>query len=107
MVSQKVDVKSLGGWFVGAFQPRLILSDEIEVGVKNISAGTKPDGHHHKIKHEYTIVISGQIKTFSGLIFDAGDCAYIPPLGKNDHFFPVDTIILVINTPSCQGDKYA
>ena len=107
MASQKIDVESLGGWYVGAFNPRLIFSEEIEVGIKTIRAGTVADGHYHKKKHEYTIVISGQIETSLGLVFRAGDCAYIPPLGRNDHFFPVDTTVLVINTPSCQDDKHS
>lgn len=106
MVSQKINVESLGGWFIGAFEPRLILSEDIEVGVKTIRAGTVADGHYHKIKHEYTIVISGLIETSSGLSFGPGECAYIPPLSRNDHSFPVDTTVLVINRPSCQGDKY-
>ena len=97
----------LKGWFVGIFEPNLIKKDDIEVGIKRIKANTYPDFHYHKIKTEYTILIEGKIicQTIKKVV-ESGSIIKLYPYEKNDQYFPIDSLILVINTPSIQGDKY-
>ena len=102
-----IKAKTLKWWFVGNFEPNLIKNDELEVGIKHIDAGTQPDYHFHKRKKEYTILIKGKIIcTDSGLEVKEGDIICLDPFEKNDQLFLEDSIILVINTPSAQNDKY-
>ena len=96
-----------GGWFVGTFEPNLIKKEDIEVGIKRIKADTQPDFHYHKIKTEYTVLIEGKIICQTKkLIVEPGLIIKLYPYEKNDQYFPIDSLILVINTPSIQGDKY-
>ena len=97
----------LGGWFVGCFEPNLIKREDIEVGIKKIPSNTNPDYHYHKIKTEYTILLEGKIVCVKDNIeVEAGSIIKLLPYEKNDQFFPIESLILVINTPSIQGDKY-
>ena len=97
----------MGGWFVGSFEPNLIKKEDIEVGVKKIAANTKPDYHYHKIKTEYTILLEGKIICLTENIHvETGSIIKLLPYEKNDQFFPVESLILVINTPSIKADKY-
>ena len=99
--------KNLGGWFVGNFEPSLIKRDDIEVGIKNIKANTQPDFHYHKLKTEYTILLEGQIICIKkNIVVEPGTIIKLYPYEKNDQFFPVDSLILILNTPSIKGDKY-
>lgn len=97
----------LRGWFVGNFEPNLIKRDDIEVGIKEIPKGTMPDYHFHKKKTEYTILIKGKIICLEKNIhLSPGSIIKLLPYEKNDQFFSEDSLILILNTPSIQADKY-
>ncbi len=105
-MSEFKSLKNLNGWFIGKFKPTLIESNEVEVGVKLVKKGTKPDNHYHKIKTEYTIIIQGSIRVGNMIFNEMGDCLILKPYEKNDHEFLEDTTILIINDPSATDDKY-
>lgn len=95
------------GWFVGKFKPALVFSEDLEFGYKRIPKNTKPDFHYHKCKTEYTILLEGEIFCESiNKIIKPISCIKMNPYEKNDQFYTVDSLILVINTPSVIGDKY-
>ena len=105
-MSTYLDLRNLKGWYIGKFEPSLIESEKIEVGIKHVAKGTMPDGHFHKIKKEYTIIIRGSIRVNDKIYNQNGDCLVLNPYEKNDQEFLEDTLILVINTPSARDDKY-
>ena len=100
-----LDVNHFRGWFVGSFEPALVHSKDIEVGFKRVKKGTVPDFHYHKLKTEYTILIEGLVSV-EGVNYSPLTCFQIDPYIRCPLFFLEDSLILVINTPSCPGDKY-
>ena len=102
-----IDCIDFNGWLVGKFKPALITTDDYEFGFKRISKDCKPDYHYHKFKTEYTILIEGLIlcETLNKIIKPI-TCIKLLPYEKNDQLFLEDSLILVINTPSIQDDKY-
>ena len=97
----------LNGWFIGNFKPNLIVSNEIEVGIKTVEKNTQPDYHYHKIKTEYTILLRGKIKCMiTNHIVSTGQIIILKPFERNDQLFLEKSLILVINTPSAVNDKY-
>lgn len=105
MNSKIISIQQLNGWLVGQFSPSLVHSKEIEVGFKCIKKGTLADSHYHKLKTEYTILLSGKLRV-GDTILTPPSCVVLEPHFENDHDFLEDSIILIINTPSVQGDKY-
>ena len=47
------------GWFVGAFEPTLFHTSEVEVAVQRHAAGTEEAAHFHRIATEITVLVSG------------------------------------------------
>ena len=95
------------GWFVGDFEPNLLISKNLEFGYKKIPKGTKPDYHFHKIKTEYTILIEGLIRLeMSNQIIKPITCIKLNPNEKNDQYFLDDCLIIIINSPSAKNDKF-
>lgn len=92
------------GWLVGDFNPALIKSKDIEVGVKEYRKGDFESSHVHNIVIEYTIVLSGKVRMLDQ-IFDKGQIVKIDP-GIYTSFEAIeDCITLVIKTPSIPSDK--
>lgn len=94
-----------GGWLVGNFIPSLIKTDAIEVGIKEISAGTTGDGHYHKLITEYTIILHGHA-ILNNQEYFKGDIIILKPNEKNYTKFIKDTLILSIKSMSIPDDKY-
>ncbi|MBK8803359.1 MAG: hypothetical protein IPN71_15120 [Fibrobacteres bacterium] len=94
-----------GGWFVGAFQPRLIASDHIEVAVKRYAAGDAEGRHVHRIATELTLIASGKVR-MNGVVWTQGDILEILPGESTDFLALEDTITVVVKTPSAPDDKY-
>ena len=59
------------GWLIGNFEPSILRSKEIEVGIKHYKKGEKEPQTIHKITFEVTVVILGSI-IFTVLIFILG-----------------------------------
>jgi len=93
------------GWIIGNFEPSILKSNELEIGIKKYKKGDKEEKHYHKIADEYTIVISGKIKMNQNEV-KKGEI-YLVKSGTENQFESItNSIILVIKTPSIPGDKY-
>ena len=93
------------GWFVGDFQPSVLITKEVEVGVKQYKAGDHEDWHYHKVATEITVMISGVVQ-FNAQSFQEGDIVMLEP-GKGSEFRAVtDSVTVVVKLPSFPNDKY-
>ena len=94
-----------GGWFVGRFEPALLSSTALEVGVKMYDAGAKEPSHHHKIAEEVTVIASGRVR-MCGEEFGAGSIIHLAP-GESTSFEALEpTITVVVKRPSVPNDKF-
>lgn len=93
------------GWVIGDFVPSIIKSKDIEVGVKYYKSGDKESRHVHNIVDEYTIVLTGLIK-MNDKIYKEKDIVFIQKGISTDFECLVDSITLVIKTPSVPSDKF-
>lgn len=93
------------GWLVGNFEPSLINSKDIEVGLKYYKKGDKESSHVHKIITEYTIVVSGKIKMNDEVYIEKDIVTILPNVPTNFESLE-DSITLVIKTPSIPSDKH-
>ena len=71
------------GWLVGNFEPSLINSKDIEVGLKYYNKGDKESSHVHKIITEYTIVVSGKIKMNDQVYIEKDIVTILPNVPTN------------------------
>jgi hypothetical protein len=93
------------GWFVGDFQPTILQTPSVEVGIKHYRAGDAEDAHHHKVAVELTAVVSGRVRMFDRE-FGPGDIIRIDP-GETTAFAALtDAVTVVVKQPSVAGDKY-
>lgn len=92
------------GWLVGDFDPALIKSKDIEVGLKYYNAGDVERRHVHNIVKEYTIVVSGRI-SMNDQTYGPGSIVEILPGVSTDFKALEMTSTLVIKTPSIPSDK--
>ena len=90
---------------VGNFEPSLINSKDIEVGLKYYKKGDKESSHVHKIITEYTIVVSGKIKMNDEVYVEKDIVTILPNVPTNFESLE-DSITLVIKTPSIPSDKH-
>jgi quercetin dioxygenase-like cupin family protein len=95
----------LNGWIVGDFEPSLIKSKDIEIGVLDLKKGERGDGHFHLKHSEYNIILYGMAK-IENKIYNQGDVFIYLPKEKSYVEYLEDTKLLVIKTPSTKNDKY-
>lgn len=94
------------GWFVGNFSPTLYSTNDVEVAMKNYTAGEKEAWHYHKIATEITVVVSGEVE-FDGSRFVAGDIVKLAP-GEGTEFRALtDAVTVVVKLPGANNDKYS
>lgn len=94
------------GWFVGDFNPSLIKTDEVEVGVKSYNKGDCEKSHHHKIATEITVIIQGRVK-MNGIEYKKGDIIVMEPNESTDFEALEDnTQNVVVKYPGAKNDKY-
>lgn len=93
------------GWFVGAFNPSVLSTSEVEVAVKYYKAGDYEQIHYHKAAREITVIVSGTAK-MKDKTFDAGTIVVIEPWEAVDFYAITDVITTVVKTPSVLNDKY-
>jgi quercetin dioxygenase-like cupin family protein len=93
------------GWFVGAFEPTILHTEDCEVAVKQYQKGEKEAAHYHRIAAEITVIISGQVR-MAGNEWHAGDIIYLEPGEVSDFEALSDTTTVVVKYPSALKDKY-
>jgi quercetin dioxygenase-like cupin family protein len=71
------------GWFVGNFNPSLIKTNDVEIGVKEYKSGDHEAFHHHRIATEITCILSGEVEMNSKL-YKEGDIIVIEPFEGTD-----------------------
>jgi quercetin dioxygenase-like cupin family protein len=95
----------INGWFIGNFNPSLLLTDNFEIAVKRYKAGNSEKSHVHKIATEYTIIIDGEVEMNKNKYLK-DDIIIIEPNNWTDFYCLTDVTTLVIKIPSVKEDKY-
>jgi hypothetical protein len=93
------------GWFVGAFEPTIINTSEVEVAVKYYKKGDYEERHHHRVATELTVVVVGSIQ-MNGQVFVSGDIIVVEPFESTDFLALEDSINTVVKLPCAQSDKF-
>ncbi len=93
------------GWFVGAFEPTVLHTSDVEVGIKHYPAGAEESAHFHKIATEITVILEGTAE-MNGRTLTAGDIVTLAPGEVADFrtLTPVTTV--VVKHPGASDDKY-
>lgn len=93
------------GWFVGAFEPTLISTNDVEVAVKEYFKGDYDALHYHKLATEITVIVSGEVK-MNGVILTKGDIVTIEPNEAADFEALSDAVTVVVKYPGAGNDKF-
>jgi quercetin dioxygenase-like cupin family protein len=93
------------GWFLGNFEPSVLKTDQVEIGVLSHSKGEVWPKHYHKIATEYNVLLEGKMMV-GGEIIEKGNIFVFDPNEVADPIFLEDCTVLCIKTPSIIGDKY-
>ncbi|EAL7864938.1 hypothetical protein MWJ18_001571 [Campylobacter lari] len=93
------------GWFVGNFNPSVIKTNLIEVGIKRYKKDDYEDKHYHKIATEITVIVEGKVQ-MSGKMYTKNDIIVIHPKESTDFKALEDTTTVVVKIPGVNDDKY-
>ena len=93
------------GWLVGNFEPTLLKTEDIEVGLQSYNAGDEEPQHYHKVGTEISLVVTGSAM-FNNCLLTAGEGVVIKPKKSNIFKAITDCKVLVIKYPSNTADKY-
>lgn len=93
------------GWFIGNFEPSLLKTEVVEVGVKHYKAGDTEAKHYHKGACEFTVIISGKVQ-MNEEIYEAGDIVIIEPHTPTDFKVLEDCVTTVVKIPGVPNDKF-
>jgi hypothetical protein len=93
------------GWFIGAFEPTLYSTNDVEVGVKSYKKGDYEAAHYHKVATEFTVIIEGEVE-MNGVRYVKDDIIKIQPGVSTDFRVITDTITIVVKIPGASSDKY-
>jgi hypothetical protein len=93
------------GWFIGNFDPSIIKTNDVEVGVKEYKAGDYEEFHHHRIATEITCIVKGEVE-MNGVRYKQGDVILIEPYEGTDFKAITDAMNVVVKYPGASDDKY-
>jgi hypothetical protein len=93
------------GWFVGNFEPTVLATNDVEVGVKKYKKGEYEGSHFHKIATEITLILEGEVM-MNGEIYKSGDILTIFPGHSTDFEALTDVTTVVVKHPGANDDKY-
>jgi quercetin dioxygenase-like cupin family protein len=93
------------GWFIGNFEPSVLKTEQLEVGVLTHAKGEVWTKHYHKVGTEYNLLIRGKM-TICGETINEGEIFILEPNEVADPVFLEDCTVLCVKTPSSPGDKY-
>lgn len=95
----------LNGWVVGDFDPSIIRSKDIEIGILHHTENDKCNLHIHKQTTEINIITKGKMRV-NGKVLFSGDIFIIYPMQLAEVEFLEDVTIVVLRTPSIPTDKF-
>ncbi|MDD3150918.1 MAG: hypothetical protein PHV68_08790 [Candidatus Gastranaerophilales bacterium] len=93
------------GWFVGNFEPTVLKTDAVEVGVKKYKKNDYEEAHYHKIATEITVIVKGRVE-MNGIEYKEGDIITLKPYEITDFEALEDTTNVVVKIPAAKDDKY-
>ncbi len=93
------------GWFVGNFEPTVLRTNDVEVGIKHYQKGDHERSHHHKIATEITVVQKGIVE-MNGVQHGDGAIIKIAPGVSTDFKAITDVTTIVVKIPGANDDKY-
>lgn len=97
-------------WFLGAFNPAIINTNDFEAAIFDIKKNHESDLHWHEKATELNLVISGECLVTSNGVktrLKSGGIFIFPPKVKTCVKYTKDTKLLVIKFPSIPfGDKF-
>ena len=93
------------GWFVGDFTPTAFTSDQCEVAIKSYQKGDSDPAHFHKLAHEITLIIEGEVRMMDST-WRKGDIIVIEPGEVSAFSALTDATLVVIKIPGAKNDKY-
>ncbi len=93
------------GWFIGAFEPTIISTNDVEVAVKLYKQGDHEDAHYHKEAREISVVITG-IVSFNDHVHYPGDIIEVVPNEVVAFRALTDARTVVVKYPGVNNDKY-
>ena len=93
------------GWFIGNFEPSLLKTNDVEVGIKKYMAGDEEGYHYHKIATEFTVILDGTVE-MSGITYTNGDIIKIEPGISTNFKALTDVTTVVVKVPGASNDKY-
>lgn len=94
------------GWFVGAFSPTLLHTNDCEVAIKHYRKGDYEARHVHKIATEITVVVTGEIRMCEKN-WGPGDMVMLSPGEATDFLAVTDAVTVVVKHPGALNDKYS
>lgn len=92
------------GWFIGNFNPSILKSSEVEVGVKFFEAGSLEPVHHQLTATEVSVLIFGRVR-MGNIWLEPGDIVEIAPGIDCDFEAITDAALVVVKSPSLPDDK--
>lgn len=95
----------IGGWLVGDFEPSVLRTKSVEIGIKRFKKGEYFEAHYHKIADEITVIIDGIVRV-NGVEYGKNDIIVQHRFEKSDFKVLTDTVILAVKWPSAKDDKY-
>ena len=93
------------GWFVGNFEPTVLVTNDVEVGVKKYKKGEYEGSHFHKIATEITLILDGKV-LMNNKEYVSGDIITIEPNVATDFKALTDVTTVVVKHPGANDDKY-
>jgi len=93
------------GWFIGNFDPSVLVTSAVEVAVKKYKAGEYEQTHHHKIATEITVIVDGEVE-MNGVTYSSGSILVIEPNEATDFRAITDVTTTVVKCPGASNDKY-
>jgi CTP:phosphocholine cytidylyltransferase-like protein len=93
------------GWLIGDFEPALIRSTDIEVGILSHKKGEKWPFHYHSEATEINLLISGEMKV-NGITIRCGDIFVFNKNIISCPDFIDDCTVLCVKIPSRPKDKH-
>lgn len=93
------------GWFVGNFEPTVLSTNDVEVGVKKYKKGEYEGSHFHKIATEVTLILDGEV-LMNNQKYVAGDIITIEPNIATNFKALTDVTTVVVKHPGANDDKY-